>query len=67
MEGMMETRTQVEIARETLFGVSGLRANDVKLFPGTDRDTTPEQMAEQVNNAIAQVLAGDFDVISDEE
>ena len=54
-------QTQLEVAKYSLFDEAALHVRDVKLFPGSDRDVTPEQMAEQVNKAIAQLLAGDFE------
>jgi hypothetical protein len=58
-------KTQMEIAKHRLFDKSELDAKDVKLFPGIRRDTTPEQMAEQVNKGIAQIVSGDFDVVDE--
>lgn len=57
---------QMEIAKHRLFADDELHAADVKLFPGTSRDTTPEQMAEQVNKAIAQIVNGQFEMLGDE-
>ena len=30
------------------------------------QDVTPEQMAEQINKVVAQLMAGDFDEITDD-
>ena len=38
-------------------------ASNVKLFPGSSRDATPDQMAGQVYKAIAQIEAGDYDLV----
>lgn len=59
--------TQLEAAKHLLFDKDGLDVADVKLFPGNNRDATPEQMAEQLNKALAQILDGDYDEISDED
>lgn len=57
--------TQVELAKKRLFDVDSLRVGNIKLFPGGNRDATPEQMAEQVNKALSQIEAGDYDLVED--
>jgi hypothetical protein len=59
-------KTQMEIAKHRLFDKNELNARDIKLYPGTRRDATPEQMAEQVNKAIAQIVSGDYDVVDEQ-
>lgn len=56
-------KTQLEVARHRLFDKDALHAANVKLFPGSNRDATPEMLAEQVNNAIAQIEAGDYELV----
>jgi len=56
-------KSQLEVAKHRLFDESALNAADIKLFPGTNRDATSEDMAEQINKAIAQIEAGDFEVV----
>jgi len=58
---------QLELAKHRLFDTAGLRAANIKLFPGSNREVTKQQMAEQVNKAIAQIEAGDFDEDASEE
>lgn len=59
-------KTQMEVAKHRLFDDKELGAKDIKLFPGTSRDSTSEKMAEQVNKAVSQIVAGDFDVVDQE-
>lgn len=59
--------TQLDIAKRRLFDEEALNADNIKLFPGTNRDSTPEQMAEQINKAIAQIDAGDYELVEDFE
>jgi len=59
--------TQVELATSRLFDKDALAATNIKLYPGTNRDTGAEQFAEQLNKAISQIEAGDFDVVDLEE
>lgn len=61
----IEMGTQLELAKHRLFDRKMLHVSNVKLFPGGDREATPEQMAEQINKAIAQIEAGDFESVED--
>lgn len=56
--------TQIELATRTLFDPAAVRVQNIKLFPGSSREVTPEQMAGQVNLVISQLLSGDFDELS---
>ena len=60
-------QNQLEIATRRLSTENGLHARDFKLFPGSSRDATAEQVAEQINKAISQIESGDFEVVEDEE
>lgn len=60
-----DMETQMDVAKHRLFDKEGLDADNIKLFPGTSRDATPEEMAEQVNRAIAQIEAGDYEIVDD--
>jgi len=64
-DGDKVMKTQLDVARHRLFDVDMLNAANVKLFPGSSRDATPEKVAEQVNKAIAQVEAGDVELINE--
>ncbi len=59
--------TQIELATKHLFDVDALGATNIKLFPGSKRDISAEQFAVQINKALAQIEAGDFEVVSEEE
>jgi len=54
---------QLDLAKERLFDKDALGVSNIKLFPGSSRDTTPEQFAEEVNKAISEVEAGAFDQV----
>jgi hypothetical protein len=56
-------KTQIEMAKLRLFTEAGMNAANVKLFPGSKREATPEQMAEEVNKAVAQIENGDYDLV----
>ena len=36
---------------------------DFKVFPGTNPDTTPEEVAEEINKALAQIEAGEAEEV----
>lgn len=55
--------SQIEVAKHRLFAGEGLRAADVKLFPGSSRDASPVGMAEQVTKVLAQLEDGDYEVV----
>lgn len=54
---------QLEVAKHWLFDAAGLRATNVKLFPGSNREATKAQIAEQVTKAIAQIKSGDCEEV----
>jgi len=54
-------QTQLEAAKHALFDEDALHVSDVKLFPGTNREILPQDIAEQINRVIAQLLAGDYE------
>lgn len=53
--------SQVEIAGHRLFDADALGATNFHVFPGASRDSTREQVAEQVNRVLSQLEAGDFE------
>lgn len=55
---------QLEVAKHRLFDEAELRSDNIKLFPGSDRDATKSQMAEQVTKVIAQLESGDFEEVN---
>jgi hypothetical protein len=54
---------KLEVAKHRLFDVAKLDVSDVKLFPGSSRDVTSEQIAEQVSRVIAQLENGDYELV----
>jgi hypothetical protein len=56
---------QIEIAKHRLFGDGGIDAGEFKIYPGTLRDITPEQIAEQINKSLSHIESGDFDDLND--
>ncbi|MBC6442550.1 MAG: hypothetical protein GDA53_05380 [Rhodobacteraceae bacterium] len=57
---------QVKILSNRLYGRGSLEVSDVKIFPGTLREVTKEQIAEQLNRSLAEIETGDFDLVDDE-
>ncbi|HAE03232.1 MAG TPA: hypothetical protein DCL95_15890 [Rhodospirillaceae bacterium] len=58
---------QVSLAQNRLFGESGLKVKDVKLFPGSSRDVSEAQFATEINKVLSQLEAGDYDVETDKD
>lgn len=54
-------RSQLEFAKSRLFSDGGLITKNIKFYPGTDKDATPEEISEEINKAISKIEAGDFD------
>ncbi|WP_133248031.1 hypothetical protein [Comamonas sp. JNW] len=57
---------QLEIAKGRLFDIDSLGVTNLKLFPGTNRDASPELFAEQINKSLSQIENGDFDLVDSE-
>jgi hypothetical protein len=49
--------TEMKNAQELLFGAAGLNVSNFKLFPGSDREVTAEQIAAQLNNWLLEPVA----------
>lgn len=54
---------QLKMAKTRLFSEDGLNVSNIKLFPGTNRDTSPEEMAEEINRALSQLEAGETEEV----
>lgn len=54
---------QLEFAKHRLFDADALAVGNIKLFPGSSRDATSEQFAEQINKSLSQIEAGDFEEV----
>lgn len=55
---------QLELAKKRLFDDDALAVSNIKLFPGSSRDTTADQFAEQINKSLSQIESGDFDEVN---
>lgn len=51
--------TNLNKAQDLLFGKDGLAVSNFKLFPGSNRDATPEDIAGEITRVLANVFAGD--------
>ncbi|MET4570628.1 hypothetical protein [Rhodanobacter soli] len=54
--------TNMKKAQELLF--DSLGATNFKMYPGFSRDSTPEEIAGEISNAIEQISGGDFDEVA---
>lgn len=57
--------SQLQLAKHRIFGKSGLGASNISIAPGTSRDVTSEAIATELNRAISQIEAGDFESVTD--
>ncbi len=55
---------QLELAKKRLFDKDSLAVTNIKMFPGSNRDATAEQFAEQINKSLSQIEAGDYDEVN---
>lgn len=53
----------IDKAAEMLFGTNGMGVKNIRFFPGSSADVTPEQRAEELINIFQRVRDGDFDVV----
>lgn len=58
---------QLTLAQNRLYGADGLAVSDFKMYPGTSRDVSKEQFAEQINKVLAQIEAGDYELVEQYE
>jgi hypothetical protein len=56
--------TQVEIAAAKLFGPGGLGVTNIGISRGSNPNATAEQIAGEINRAIAQLEAGHFEEVT---
>lgn len=54
--------TALQQAKDALYGNDGLRVTNLKLYPGTNRDVTAEQIAAQINAVVSKLKNPDDDI-----
>lgn len=59
--------TNMMTAKELIFGASGLGASNFKMYPGFNREVTPEMIASEIVNALKDVLEGNAEELSLED
>lgn len=59
--------TNMKSTQELLFGAGGLGASNIKMFPGFNRDATPEMIAADISAALEEVLSGHGEEFAFEE
>lgn len=55
--------SELDTVSNRLFDKDSLNVSNIKMFPGSSRDTTAEQFAEQINKMVSQIEAGDFEFV----
>lgn len=56
--------SQVEIAAAKLFGTGGLGVSNIGISRGSNPNASAEDVAREINRAIRQVEAGDFEEVT---
>jgi hypothetical protein len=59
--------TQAGLAKRRLFGDDSLQVKNFKAFPGTGRDVTAQQFADEVNKVVTQLEEGDYELVEAED
>lgn len=54
--------TSMSKAQELIFGRDGFGATNFKLFPGSSRDATPEEVAHAIESALLSTDGEEVDV-----
>jgi len=57
--------TNLNKAQELIFGKDGLGASNFKMFPGSDRDATSEEISGQLAASARALLAGNLQEVTD--
>lgn len=60
----LDMANQIEMAKKRLFSPPTQSLSNLKVFLGSSRDSTKEQIAEQINRVVSQIEAGEFTVIT---
>lgn len=60
-----DTTTNMQKLNETLFGPNGLGASNVKVTLGHGENITPEDVAGELNKALAELVDGNYDIIAE--
>lgn len=55
---------ELEVAKKRLFDKDAINTKNIKLFLGSNRDATIEEIAEQINKSLSQIDAGDFQCVN---
>jgi len=55
----------MKAAQELIFGAEGLGASNFKMFPGSNRDVTPEQVAGELLFALREPLGANDELTFD--
>lgn len=57
---------QMQLAKARLFSAGSadsMQVVNLKLFPGTSREATAEDFANQINRSLSQIEAGEFEEV----
>lgn len=58
--------TQMNSAQDMLFGTTGLRVSNFKMFPGSNREVTTEQIAAEIRRSMGELVHGAAEDLAEE-
>ena len=56
---------ELQKAKDLLFGPDGIGCTNIKIFPGSNREATTEQIAKAITESIQDVIDGNAEVVTD--
>jgi hypothetical protein len=56
--------TNMQRAQDLLFGKDGLGATNFKMYPGTNREASSDEIAEEIANAIEKIAEGQATIVT---
>lgn len=59
--------SEIQKLKDRLYGTGGLQARNIGIFPGTNPHATPEDVAREINKALAQLEVGDYEIVPDSD
>ena len=59
--------TEMKNAQELLYGASGLRVSNFKMFPGSSREVTVDQIAAEIYRSVNRIVGANPADLQDEQ
>lgn len=56
----------LEILKNKLFDADAINTGNIKLYPGTNREATPEDIAKEISQSLTRLAAGSTSQIEED-